>query len=99
MIFHGIKFDKISVDHFRFAEGLEKVRVLNAMICSPNSFKQLFCEPRKPLTAAQLTDDLFLPIFSESGSNRRMKENEVLAYWRDYVLDTEGRPFASAACF
>lgn len=47
------------------------------------------CASMEQLTATTL-DDLFEVKLSEQGSTRRQEETRALAFWRDYLLDTEG---------
>ena len=56
----------------------------------PEAFRPLFCQQQTPLTASAV-DDLFTIRLSEQGSNRRTKEEAVVAFWRDFLEEAEGK--------
>ncbi|XP_062304842.1 G2/M phase-specific E3 ubiquitin-protein ligase-like [Osmerus eperlanus] len=72
----------------RFCEGMKTLGVLEQLQQHPDAFCPLLCHKTRQLTA-DILDNLFQIQFSESGSNRRMAENNVTAYWRDYLQDAE----------
>ena len=56
----------------------------------PKAYEVLFVYRDDKLTAKKLLD-LFDNIeFSALGSNNRIKEDDVICWWRDYILDVEG---------
>ena len=76
---------------FRFSAGLNCLGLIDEMKICPQGFKKLFMYEDSPLTATQLLnvfDDIQL---SEDGSNTRLRENDILCYWRDYIYDKEGK--------
>lgn len=75
---------------YRFREGMETLGVLEQIQKRPDAFRPLLCHKTTTLTA-DILDHLFQIHFSESGSNRRMSENRVIAFWRDYLQDAEGK--------
>ncbi|MBN3296397.1 G2E3 ligase, partial [Amia calva] len=53
------------------------------------SFRPLLCY--RPLTlTADILDDLFHIRFAPTGSNQRLTESRVVAFWRDFSQDAEG---------
>lgn len=64
--------------------------LLEAVVKRKETFRPLFCSPQQPLTADTL-EDLFNIRYSVAGSNRRAEENTAVAFWRDYLLDAEGK--------
>lgn len=74
----------------RFIDGLKTLGVLQAVRNNPEAFRTALCCNPATLTA-DLVDELFSIRWSASGSNNRTDENRVVAYWRDYLQDAEGR--------
>ncbi|XP_023154350.2 uncharacterized protein LOC111588293 isoform X1 [Amphiprion ocellaris] len=72
----------------RFKDGLTTLQFLNALQQHPSLLSPVLCHTAKPLTGLEL-ERLFKPNLSPSGSNRRLKESQTLAYWADYLLDCE----------
>ncbi|XP_027132288.1 G2/M phase-specific E3 ubiquitin-protein ligase [Larimichthys crocea] len=72
----------------RFCEGLKILGVLEKIQKYPDSFRPLFCYEPSALTADQL-DDLFTIHLSSEGSNKRVAEEVVIPFWRDYLQDAE----------
>ncbi|XP_029998120.1 G2/M phase-specific E3 ubiquitin-protein ligase-like [Sphaeramia orbicularis] len=72
----------------RFCEGLKTLGVLEKIQRHPDSFRPLFCFEPSPLTA-DLMDDLFSIHLSPEGSNKRVAEEMVVTFWRDYLQDAE----------
>ncbi|XP_059201469.1 uncharacterized protein LOC131981267 isoform X1 [Centropristis striata] len=72
----------------RFREGLKTLGVLEKIQKHPDSFRPLFCFEPSTLTADQV-DDLFNIRLSPEGSNKRVAEEVVITYWRDYLQDAE----------
>ncbi|XP_056437117.1 uncharacterized protein LOC130374401 isoform X2 [Gadus chalcogrammus] len=73
----------------RFCEGLKTLGVLEKIREHPDSFRPLFCFQPNILTADQV-EDLFTIHLSPKGSNNRIAEERVVAFWRDYLQDAEG---------
>jgi len=73
----------------RFCEGLKTLGVLDKVRKHPDSFRPLFCFQPNTLTADQV-EDLFTILLSPEGSNKRMAEETVVTFWRDYLQDAEG---------
>lgn len=74
---------------YRFKEGLNTLKLAEAIQAQPAQFKGLFLENTQQLSAADLIN-LFQPVLSTAGSSRRQEENRVLCYWRDLLIDIEG---------
>ncbi|XP_051814807.1 G2/M phase-specific E3 ubiquitin-protein ligase-like [Acanthochromis polyacanthus] len=79
----------------RFREGLKTLGVLDAMRIQPDSFRPLMCHEPSPLTADAM-DQLFHIRLSAVGSNKRMAEERIVAFWRDYLQDVEEQVGPSA---
>ncbi|XP_059209526.1 G2/M phase-specific E3 ubiquitin-protein ligase-like [Centropristis striata] len=60
----------------------------------PESFRPLLCHQPPPLIANSM-DQLFEIRLSVAGSNKRMAEERVVPFWRDYLLDIEEEAGAS----
>ncbi|XDV52365.1 hypothetical protein PO909_021099 [Leuciscus waleckii] len=73
----------------RFRDGLSTLEFLNALQQHPTLLAPVLCHSERRLTAFEL-ESLFKPDLSPSGSNRRLKESQTMAYWADYLLDCEG---------
>lgn len=73
----------------RFRDGLKTLGVLQKIQEHPEAFHDALCYSPRKLTA-DITDALFEIRWSEAGSNARVDENRVIAYWRDYLQDAEG---------
>lgn len=56
----------------------------------PDTFFPLLCHKPIKLTA-DILDGLFHITFSIDGSNRKFVESRVVAFWRDYLQDAEGK--------
>ncbi|XP_032367007.1 G2/M phase-specific E3 ubiquitin-protein ligase-like [Etheostoma spectabile] len=72
----------------RFRDGLSTLEFLTALQQHPTLLAPVLCHTEKRLTAFEL-EKLFKPDLSPSGSNRRLKESQTMAYWADYLLDCE----------
>ncbi|CAL8270611.1 unnamed protein product [Arctogadus glacialis] len=72
----------------RFKDGLSALEFLGALKQHPALLTPVLCHVDKKLTGLDL-ERVFKPDLSPSGSNRRLKENQTLAYWADYLLDCE----------
>ncbi|XP_067267092.1 G2/M phase-specific E3 ubiquitin-protein ligase-like [Chanodichthys erythropterus] len=72
----------------RFRDGLRTLGVLDAIQKHPGTFLPLLCHAPDPLTA-RTVEDLFSIRLSPQGSNRRVAEEIVVPFWRDYLEDVE----------
>lgn len=45
----------------------------------------------EPLLASRLESTFMTSYLSEPGSNRRRKEARTLIYWRDWLIEVEGK--------
>lgn len=92
MIFHTHCF------FFRFSEGLKTVGVLQAIQSHGDTMKSFFIHADQPIVAEDIFC-LYKPaLFSPDGSNRKKKEDETMSWWRDMVLDMEGKSQHSGVC-
>jgi len=73
----------------QFQEGLNVLGVSDLIKAHPGILQEAFVHGDKEFTASDL-DDLFLPVFSPSGSNAREKEEAVVLNWKDYIFEAEG---------
>ncbi|CAH0547674.1 unnamed protein product [Brassicogethes aeneus] len=69
--------------------GLETGNVLNLMKKYPEVFKKVMCGDKIELTA-DFMQNLFSVEFSEIGSSKRLIENRIISFWRDFILDCSG---------
>ncbi|KAL7388115.1 hypothetical protein ABVT39_007437 [Epinephelus coioides] len=79
-------------NHFsiqRFKDGLSALNVIHALEQHASIFKAFMCSSVEQQTSTTL-DNLFEVQLSEQGTTRHQEETRVLAFWRDYLLDTEG---------
>ncbi|XP_056441053.1 G2/M phase-specific E3 ubiquitin-protein ligase-like isoform X1 [Gadus chalcogrammus] len=71
-------------------QGLECLGVLQAAVGS-TALRRLFSGgPPAPLTAEQVMN-MFAVNYSVRGSSRRSEEERAVGYWRDWLIDVEGR--------
>lgn len=80
-------------NHFsiqRFKDGLSALNVIHALEQHASIFKAFMCSSVEQLTSTTL-ENLFEVELSEQGTTRRQEETRVLAFWRDYLLDTEDK--------
>lgn len=71
---------------FRFKEGLSYLQLTN------NEALTLMFQYNDTKLTAEAIDSLFVNIQrSEKDSNKEIKENETLAYWRDFLQEVEGK--------
>ncbi len=75
---------------YRFAEGLSTLGLLDMMKTYHSIFKTAFCSSERPLKATDLIS-LFQVELSPTGSNRWQLETKVEGFWRDFLLDIEGK--------
>lgn len=71
-------------------EGLQTCGIYEEMKAFPHLFKEVFCNDKRIVTADVL-EKIFDIEYSEAGSNRREIENRAISYFRDYILDCEGK--------
>lgn len=74
----------------RFRSGLAESGVLRMMETYPDLMKTLFLQSKIVLIASDLID-LFIPQFYPRGHIKFNRETAVLGYWRDWLLDVEGK--------
>ena len=71
-----------------FRNGLNCLGLLDSMLCNPKSFHQAMCF-HEQLLSADVLEKLFTVCRSEKESNRWRVESQLLAFWRDLLLDIE----------
>ncbi|KAL1246634.1 hypothetical protein QQF64_034451, partial [Cirrhinus molitorella] len=71
-----------------FREGMKTLGVLDAIQRHPTNFRPILCHEPAPLTA-DILDELFEIRLAQKGSNKRMQEEVVVPFWRDYIQDME----------
>ncbi|KAK6285213.1 hypothetical protein J4Q44_G00389590 [Coregonus suidteri] len=64
----------------RFRDGLSTLEFLTALQQHPTLLAPVMCHSERRLNAFEL-ERLFKPDLSPSGSNRRLKESQTMAYW------------------
>lgn len=77
------------VGAYRFQDGLKTLGVLEKIQQHPEAFKPLLCHAPCPLWADRI-ENLFSIRLSPEGSNKRVAEEAVVTFWRDYLQDAEG---------
>ncbi|XP_033969350.1 G2/M phase-specific E3 ubiquitin-protein ligase [Trematomus bernacchii] len=78
----------------RFREGLQTLGVFDQVQLFPAVFLSVFCDTAVRLTA-QTVDQIFTVNFSEQ-EERLSREKPVVAFWRNFLQDCEGRGQAGA---
>ncbi len=73
----------------RLKEGLQTLGVYTAMGDNSDAFLKVLCTQPITLISKYLRDK-FAPSFSRSGTDGRRKEEQLLAYWCDFLDETEG---------
>lgn len=69
-------------------EGLAKVGVLSAIKRRrPNIWKPLLCADRRLDITVEYIRQLFEPSFSETGSNARLVEEDLIYNWQEYLKE------------
>lgn len=74
----------------QFEEGLNTLHLLDKLKVFESDFKKLMCSSESKLTVDSL-HSLFVVKFSEAGSNKRVIESKILSFWKDYLLDCQGK--------
>ncbi|XP_078541753.1 G2/M phase-specific E3 ubiquitin-protein ligase-like [Lissotriton helveticus] len=74
----------------RLKEGLKTLGVLQAMEIHKQLFEEAFIWVEHKITT-DIINGMFNIQFSSSGSNRRLQEEHIIGYWRDYLQDCEGK--------
>lgn len=82
--FHTIIFSSLH-ELNQFTEGLKTCGILDLLRSNPNVFRNVFQYGKTNLTA-DLLDDIFCPVFSPEGSNKRIKE-ECLVFNFNQMLE------------
>ncbi|MED6282249.1 hypothetical protein CHARACLAT_030080 [Characodon lateralis] len=72
----------------RFVQGFETLGLLKELQKNPTVFHDMFVCEEKPLTDRDLSS-LFTVAYFAQGSNRRALENQLVCFWRDWVIDIE----------
>lgn len=75
-------------------EGLQKCGIYKQMKAYPHLFKDVFCDDKRIVTS-EVFEKIFDIEYSEAGFNRREIENMAISYFRDYILDCEGKAYNS----
>ena len=77
---------------FRFRSGLNILGLLDEMKKCPVAFEKVFLHHEESITAVKLLDEIFADTkFSLRGSNARLDEADTICFWRDYVMEVEGK--------
>lgn len=76
----------------RFEEDFKTFGLMVELKNHAEIFEDLFVNAIRPLD--HLTT-LFEVDFSPLGSNKRQLENKTICFWRDWLIDVEGRDFSS----
>lgn len=71
-------------------EGLKTCNILELLQSHPDIFKKLLCSDKQQLNF-DTVNELFSIKLNEVGTNARQHENRIVAFWRDYLLDCQGR--------
>ena len=64
---------------------------------SPTNFEEQFIFKMVALSATCVMNELFIPQLqdlAEEGSNKRSQQNKAMLFWRDFVLDVEGKVYS-----
>lgn len=77
---------KAELDELR--RGLDSIGVLDVFIKHPVLWSLFKYSPSK--LTAELVEDMFLPVFSPSGSNARAKEEAVMMWFGEVLHEIEG---------
>lgn len=79
---------RIRAELDQIKEGLAKVGVLSAIKRRrPNIWKPLLCADRRLDITVEYIRQLFEPSFSETGSNARLVEEDVIYNWEEYLKE------------
>ena len=72
----------------QFIQGLTTCGILEMIRANPELFRPIFQLSKKKLTA-DLLDNIFLPLFSPGGSNKRVKEESVVFNFNQMLENVE----------
>ena len=72
----------------QFIQGLTTCGILEMIRANPELFRPIFQLSKKKLTA-DLLDNIFLPLFSPEGSNKRVKEESVVFNFNQMLENVE----------
>ena len=75
---------------YRFTQGLKLLGTFKATKRFPKQFHSVFVHNEQMLCAKDLRD-LFKVTYSETGSNRLRKEEQVYSWFNDTLLDVQGK--------
>ncbi|XP_067036310.1 uncharacterized protein [Acropora muricata] len=78
---------RIRTELDQIKEGLAKVGVLSAIKRRPNIWKLLLCADRRLDITVEYIRQLFEPLFSETGSNARLVEEDLIYNWKEYLKE------------
>ena len=76
---------RIRTELDQIKEGLAKVGVLSAIKRRPNIWKLLLCADRRLDITVEYIRQLFEPMFSETGSNARLVQEDLIYNWKEYL--------------
>uniref|UniRef100_A0A1Y1N4I9 HECT domain-containing protein n=1 Tax=Photinus pyralis TaxID=7054 RepID=A0A1Y1N4I9_PHOPY len=82
--------DRIREPLRQLIAGLNTCGLYDKLVQYPSIFKDIFCS--EITLSSKVIEELFLIVYTEPGTNTRSKENRVISYFRDYVLDLECDP-------
>ena len=78
---------RIRAELDQIKDGLAKVGVLSAIKQRPYIWKSLLCADRRLDITVEYIRQLFEPSFSETGSNARLVEEDLIYNWEDYLKE------------
>lgn len=81
----------LTVYFYRFREGLSVFGALAAMEEHCDVLAPVFLADQKTLCASDVVALFVTRSFSLAGSNRKRAELKTIAYWRDWLLQVEGK--------
>ena len=70
---------------------METFRIIALLRIYHEALKGVFMDTPEPLLASRLESTFMTSYLSEPGSNRRRKEARTLIYWRDWLIEVEGK--------
>lgn len=76
---------------FRFADGLQTLQLLHELRRNPKAFKDAFVYAPMKMDATILEITFKQIQWSQVGSNKHRAELKTHGYWRDFLLDLEGK--------
>ena len=70
---------------------METFGILALLRIHHEALKGVFMDTPEQLLASRLESTFMTSYLSEPGSNRRRKEARTLIYWRDWLIEVEGK--------